>query len=277
MGEESCPACDGARWVPHRTVRGATIELCCGCGLGRTSPSPLRRSQDFGAVSTADGRERLRPRWRKFAQLQLVMLRPLQRSISSRPRLVDVGCSVGALVEKANEQGWAAIGFEPDWRACEIAFDRVPVVHGFFVSNAVLANTVHAVVTSHVLEHVDDPVAFLREIGNALAPGGELLVVCPNHAGWIASVQRSRWHGYAVEQHLWHFTPQTLTRVVERAGFAVRMARTRASWYESPLLPWLTQPMLDAGLRVASWLGLGDEIAVLGKRTPTANRVGAHA
>ena len=277
MSRNRCPACDSTWWVPYRKVRRASIELCCGCGLGRTWPPPLPHSQDYGPVSMADVRERSRFRWQRIAQAQLDLLEPLRRLSAARPSLVDVGCSVGALVEKANEQGWAAIGFEPDWRACEIASDRVPVVHGFFVANAVLANTVHAVVTSHVLEHVDDPVAFLREIGNALAPGGELLVVCPNHAGWIASVQRSRWHGYAVEQHLWHFTPQTLTRVVERAGFAVRMARTRASWYASPLLPWLTQPMLDAGLRVASWLGLGDEIAVLGKRTPTANRVGAHA
>jgi SAM-dependent methyltransferase len=175
-----CPACDGTRWVPHRTVRGATIELCGACGLGRTLPPPLRDSQDFGTVSMAVGRERSRFRWRRIAQKQLELLRPLQRSIGSRPCLVDVGCSVGALVEEANCRGWVAVGFEPDWRACLIASVQAPVVHGFFSAKTVLANTVHAVVMSHVLEHVDDPVGLLREIGDALVPGGGLLVVCPN-------------------------------------------------------------------------------------------------
>ena len=204
------------------------------------------------------------------------MLRTLQLSISFRPCLVDVGCSVGALVEKANDQGWAAIGFEPDWRACAIASGRVPVVHGFFGANAVLANTVHAVVMSHVLEHVDNPVALLREIGDALAPGGELLVACPNYTGWIARLQRSGWYGYAVEQHVWHFTPCTLRRVFGRAGFAVSRTRTKAMWYQSPLLPWLTQPIVDAVLELVSWFGFGDEITVLGTRASTAVRAGAH-
>ena len=37
-----------------------------------------------------------------------------------------------------------------------------------------------AVVASHILEHVDDPVALLRRIRTWLAPGGRLIVVVPN-------------------------------------------------------------------------------------------------
>ena len=218
----------------------------------------------------AGERERSRSRWLRIAQTQLELLTPIKPLIGSRPCLIDVGCSVGALVEQANNRGWAAVGFEPDWRACEIASAQAPVVRGFFGANSVLANSVHAVVVSHVLEHVDDPVGLLREVGDALAPRGELLVVCPNYKGWIARAQQAGWHGHAVEQHVWHFTPQTLERIVGRAGFAVCAARTRASWYVSPLLPWLTQPILDEGMRVLSWLGLGDEVSVLGKRESTA-------
>jgi len=37
-----------------------------------------------------------------------------------------------------------------------------------------------AVVASHILEHVDDPVALLRRMHTWLAPGGRLIIVVPN-------------------------------------------------------------------------------------------------
>jgi len=37
-----------------------------------------------------------------------------------------------------------------------------------------------AIIASHVLEHVDDPVALLRRMAGWLAPGGRLVIVVPN-------------------------------------------------------------------------------------------------
>src|SRR4051812_21138822 len=58
--------------------------------------------------------------------------------------------------------------------------DRVKFVHATIESAAGLGRYENVVVT-HVLEHLDDPVAALRRINDEwLAPGGRLFLVCPN-------------------------------------------------------------------------------------------------
>lgn len=268
---EMCPACGFSRWMPARRVGAAAIEHCVGCGVGRTWPRPDRHAQDFGGAGGGALRDEARTRWRAFARSQLDVLEPFRFSGVARPCLVDVGCSVGALVQEANVRGWRAVGFEPDWHACTLARRHAPVANSYFGTTSVLGNKVHVAVLSHVLEHVDDPVEFLHAIFGALAPGGVVLVVCPNKAGWIARVQGARWYGYAVEQHVWHFTPQALARVVAQAGFeAVEVRADRSMSYRSPVLPWFTQPLLDKVLQLAARIGLGDEGAVLGRRPTTS-------
>jgi SAM-dependent methyltransferase len=58
--------------------------------------------------------------------------------------------------------------------------DRVRFVHSRF-EDAELASTYDNVVLTHVLEHIDDPVALLARINrNWLAKDGRLFLVCPN-------------------------------------------------------------------------------------------------
>ncbi len=57
---------------------------------------------------------------------------------------------------------------------------RASFVHSTFES-AVLPRRYPNVILTHVLEHLDDPVALLRQIENGwLAPGGRLFLACPN-------------------------------------------------------------------------------------------------
>jgi 2-polyprenyl-3-methyl-5-hydroxy-6-metoxy-1,4-benzoquinol methylase len=58
--------------------------------------------------------------------------------------------------------------------------DRVTYVNAVF-ETAILPKKYDNVVLTHVLEHLDDPVAVLRRVNNEwLAEGGTLLLVCPN-------------------------------------------------------------------------------------------------
>jgi ribosomal protein S18 acetylase RimI-like enzyme/SAM-dependent methyltransferase len=58
--------------------------------------------------------------------------------------------------------------------------DRVGFVHGVFES-VTLPRRYDNIILTHVLEHLDDPVAVLRRVNDAwLAEGGRLFLVCPN-------------------------------------------------------------------------------------------------
>lgn len=66
----------------------------------------------------------------------------------------------------------------------------------------------------HVLEHLERPLAALRECRRVLAAGGECYVEVPYPP--VVGDERSRHH----RMHIYSWTPGSLERICERAGFA---------------------------------------------------------
>lgn len=88
----------------------------------------------------------------------------LTRSIVESGRQLTVVEGAASLVQELRER----------WK------DRIRVEHALFENYDPGTERYEAVIASHVLEHVADPVALLRRIRQWLAPGARLLVVVPN-------------------------------------------------------------------------------------------------
>jgi len=71
------------------------------------------------------------------------------------------------------------------------------------------------------LEHVPDPLTFLREVRARLAPGGVFALSVPYISSVPARALGARWWTLKPEQHIWHFTPRTLSSVAARAGLMI--------------------------------------------------------
>ncbi|MFF4724674.1 class I SAM-dependent methyltransferase [Streptomyces mirabilis] len=154
-----------------------------------------------------------------------------------RPRtLLEAGSAGGFFVEAARSAGIDASGVEPT-RAC-VRYSRerlkVPVQHGYFESTAV--KPVDAVCGFHVLEHVDDPRKFLATARSQLVPSGWIALEVPNIDSSAARRQGTSWPHLYLKHHRWHFSPQSLTRLVESCGFIVRRCDTIFTrYYTRPL------------------------------------------
>jgi SAM-dependent methyltransferase len=73
----------------------------------------------------------------------------------------------------------------------------------------------------NVLEHVSGPFELLRQLKRILKPGGLLLIDVPNNA--VVSLRGSllhRWPELDLGEHINHFVPSTLDRLLIRAGFS---------------------------------------------------------
>jgi 2-polyprenyl-3-methyl-5-hydroxy-6-metoxy-1,4-benzoquinol methylase len=77
----------------------------------------------------------------------------------------------------------------------------------------------HVITMWQALEHVHQPRLILRHAWELLTPGGYLIVTVPNFASWPARWFGPHWFGLDLPRHLTHFTPQTLSAMLQAEGF----------------------------------------------------------
>ena len=75
------------------------------------------------------------------------------------------------------------------------------------------------------LEHVHHPRPVLREACKLLAPGGKLVAAVPNIDSLPFRWFGADWFALDLPRHLTHFTPMTLTLMLQRAGFRIAEVR----------------------------------------------------
>jgi 2-polyprenyl-3-methyl-5-hydroxy-6-metoxy-1,4-benzoquinol methylase len=134
-------------------------------------------------------------------------------------RLLDVGCGDGEFLLRMRELGWQVVGQEIDPRAAAATRQRgIDVVEGPF-ERAGFEGRFDVVTSSHVLEHVHDPVEFFATCRDLLVPGGRLWIATPN----IDSIGFRRfgpnWRGLECPRHLILFSRSALALALGRAGF----------------------------------------------------------
>jgi SAM-dependent methyltransferase len=120
-------------------------------------------------------------------------------------------------------RGWQVAGIELSPAAARACAARGHPVHAGPLETAPGNGGEFDLVTGWmVLEHLHDPVGGLRKLHSWTRPGGWLALSVPN-----AACRERRWFGDAwfplqLPNHLYHFTPATLRRMLQRAGWEVR-------------------------------------------------------
>jgi 2-polyprenyl-3-methyl-5-hydroxy-6-metoxy-1,4-benzoquinol methylase len=176
-----------------------------------------------------------------------------------KKRLLDIGCATGALLEKLQGRGWNVSGIEISTPQAEYARQNkkldvidVPLEKAGFESGAY-----NVVLASHLIEHLNDPGAFVREVHRILAPGGYFLVTTPNIDGFQSKLLGGKWRS-AIFDHLYLFSKKTLSRVLKDAGFSIESISTWGG-LAAGLAP---KPIKSFTDKAAKRFGFGDVMLV---------------
>jgi SAM-dependent methyltransferase len=167
-----------------------------------------------------------------------------------------VGCGSGGALGVAQALGWQVAGVEVDAAAAKKARRFSERVHVGDLLDAPFGPGEFDVVTSfHVLEHVPDPVAAVRRMLEWLDREGLLILEVPNAGGLGARLFGRAWSGLELPRHLSQFTPETIARVVTRAGGRVVWCwhQAKPRYYLWSLGLWLRDRGAPALARACEW------------------------
>jgi 2-polyprenyl-3-methyl-5-hydroxy-6-metoxy-1,4-benzoquinol methylase len=180
---------------------------------------------------------------------------------------LDIGSGTGSFVNEMKQNGWSATGLEPDEDARRTAKQVYNIeLMGADALYRFRPDSFDAITLWHVLEHVHDLSAYIRELKNILNKKGKLFIAVPNYTSLDAKIYKEYWAAYDVPRHLYHFSPASMKLLMDRNGLTI--IQYKPMWYDSFYISLLSSKYKkgSANWIVAFWNGLRSNLNAISNR-----------
>jgi Methyltransferase domain len=235
----NCPICENQGQVQHKEVQDLvagkpgswSILSCAGSQCDAVWLTPRPEVDEIGffyegyythGASRPEGGLFERYLWPNPYSARNGRKRTELLACKTKGRVLEIGCGNGNNLAKLQAQGWEVCGQDIDPTAAAIASEKLgveictqPIEQCHFGEASF-----DMVLTNHVLEHVEDPVAVLSEAKRLLRPGGISINFTPNAASIAHTVFGKSWRGLEAPRHFSLLGPQAAKLALSQAGFA---------------------------------------------------------
>lgn len=260
----SCPGCAGeVAAVSYRYTddgRESFVYRCGRCDLMYASPVLI---PDLTArqMDSVDDAELFNSRLMQALHEHLNINREISavRTAIGRSRfsLLDIGCGTGWTTNIWQRAGAEVTGLEPSLVRGDLAHQR----YGFrvipsYVEELDGGELFDVITMRHVIEHFENPLGVLEKVRAHLRDEGLLVVVVPNINCIGRYLFETKW-SWILPWHCIFFSPNSLSTMLERAGFEV------VKGYQTPSPLWYPESFFRRFPRFAAFSRVFDRFRPL--------------
>ncbi|MEI7423466.1 MAG: class I SAM-dependent methyltransferase [Prolixibacteraceae bacterium] len=149
-----------------------------------------------------------------------VALQQLVKDKSSTT-ILEIGSGLGYLTYALNQAKYNVLGLDISQTAVERAINNFGA-HYLFTDLFEYATTHPAtfdvVILTEVMEHVENPLAFITALNKLLKPGGHAIITTPNKSFYFKDIL---WSTELPPVHFWWFSETSITRLANHAGMQI--------------------------------------------------------
>jgi len=209
-----------------------TVVECLNCGLGFVNPRPTAAEMSrFYPADYYENDQREPAYHQRRYQLEAEIVQTI--TSPGGGLLLDIGCANGNFPRQMQKLGWEV-------EAVEISAHSEDV-YGFqiyrkeFPQIPIQGPRYDAVTAWAVLEHVHDPAAHFRKVGEILKPGGVFVFLVTN----FDSISSRALFREDVPRHLYFFTEKTVREYLSRNGLTFISSQYRNDLQMMRPVGWL--------------------------------------
>jgi SAM-dependent methyltransferase len=231
-----CDLCGSADSRAVGAIYGRRYGLCAGCGVVRL----LDRVAEPSLGLLYD--HYYRPEELSHDELEQQLKNPtfayrMKRIESMRGsagrRIFEIGCGDGNFLAFMRRAGWEVDGSEFGAETVALVRDRhgIAITHGDVMNETPPAAPYPVVAAYHVIEHVYRPSAWLRRVRTLVEPRGLLHLQTPNWDSLAHAMTGLAWASMTFPQHVYLYSPKTLSALLPHFGFEVLSVSTWDPWH----------------------------------------------
>lgn len=232
---QCCPLCglEASRILAKQLRRGrGQVAYCQACDHGFLLPQQqmdmkqfyaeqYRQEYSHNATEAATNARELFEVYKRYQHGRLDLIKPL---LGVDTKLLEVGASAGQFLCHVKNIVKTADAIELD-KACKVFLEQELQISADdeYLENSRFKNQRYDVVCAfQVMEHVENPAAFIRSLRAVTRPGGTIFIEVPNlHdpllSVWDVPTYRTFYYHAA---HLHYFSEASLRNVAHAAGFS---------------------------------------------------------
>lgn len=226
---KECYFCKSGKFIPHSKARfWSIVDLnfveCRNCGLIFCNPMPtldviIRANDALNIVHVSRGTVSQYKGGKQFTYKL--------KKIKERGILLDVGCAEGFFLKGIEDNSnWKAEGLDIIKSAVDFANDKlgVKVYFGVLEDLQGCEEKYDYIRMNNIIEHVQNPINFLRKTNQILKKGGLVWCSTPNGVQDGAVLKTANKQGSILnllENHFFYYKPKTLKKMFEYCGFGI--------------------------------------------------------